>query len=61
MLYMGVVTISRELNSIINKSGTYERFEDCFLSHTPPLFNFQLSIKAGYGKMEELEKICFHF
>lgn len=54
--YMGEEAIG-EVKIVINKSGTFERFEGSFISHSPFFFYFQLLTKAAYGKIEEIKKI----
>lgn len=54
--YVAVVTIGEEVKVTINKSGTFERLEGWFISHSSFFFSFQLLIKMGYGKIEEIKK-----
>jgi len=59
---MDVVTVGKEKKVMINTSGTFERLEGWFISHSLFFFfSFQLLIKTGYGKIEEIKKICFYF
>lgn len=57
--YVAVVTTGEKVKVMINRSVTFERFEGWFIVHSPFFFSFQLLKKDGYGKIEDIKKICF--